>query len=315
MEISVIISTYNGASKLPVILESLENQSKKDFELVIVVDGSTDETMDVLKDWQKRFANLRVIYRENGGRAAVRNTGAKNATGELLLFFDDDLVVDRKCVEQHLQYHDATDHKNIFLGEVIDAATETQDNRAFLLYKKHLAAKWNKGLYRADRKITDNSFYGDSYIAGANFSLTKKLYEFLGGLDESLNRVEDFEFGIRAKAQNIKIVLGYAYAAVIHRDGDNDFKKWVKKVRITEENFAIAYAKDPVKFRLLAPLRASVKNVFIKMVLRSFANHVSYNFMVSDSRLKNILPKALLYRVYDIIVISNGRFYPDKVAL
>ena len=99
MNLTVIISTYNGAKKLPVILDSLTKQSYKDFELLIVVDGSIDETMDVLQEWTNRFYDFKIIYQQNKGRAAVRNTGVKNAKGELLLFFDDDLKLHHSAEE------------------------------------------------------------------------------------------------------------------------------------------------------------------------------------------------------------------------
>jgi glycosyltransferase involved in cell wall biosynthesis len=138
MNLSVIISTYNGAKKLPVILNSLLNQTHKDFELLIVVDGSTDETMDILKDWENRFSAFKIVYQENKGRAAVRNTGVKNSKNELLLFFDDDLEVDENCIQHHVEYQTETNFKTIFVGEIIDAPIETGDNKEFVTYKKYV---------------------------------------------------------------------------------------------------------------------------------------------------------------------------------
>lgn len=315
MDISVIISTYNGVAKLPVVLSSLEKQSYKDFELIIVVDGSADGTMDMLKDWEKRFDHIRVIYQENKGRAAVRNTGALNAAGELLIFFDDDIIVHENCIKDHRNYHIKTGFRNIFTGEVLDAPVETGDNKLFLEYKKYVAAAWSRNLFRKEKKLADNTYYAENYIAGADFSLTKKIFTRLGALDESLNRMEDFEFAIRAKEQGIITVVAEQYATVTHRDSDNTFRAWVLKARVSEKNCAIVYAKDPARFKMLAPLKITVNNIFIKMGLWAFANHLSYNFMASGSGLKKIFPKKILYRIYDIIVIANGRYYPDKVAL
>ncbi len=102
MYTSVIISTYNGEKKLPGLLNSLENQSFKDFELIIVVDGSADNTMKVLDKWKARFTDCKIIYQENKGRAAVRNTGIKNALGQLAIFLDDDIIADTYCIQNHI---------------------------------------------------------------------------------------------------------------------------------------------------------------------------------------------------------------------
>ena len=315
MKITAIISTYNGATKLPTILSSLKNQSYDKFELIIVVDGSTDQTLDILNGWIEKFRELKIVYQENKGRAAVRNTGVKNASGELLVFFDDDLIVSENCIKDHLEYHIQTGFRDIFTGEVLDAPVETANNNSFLEYKKYIAAQWSKNLFNAEKRIAGNIYYAEDYIAGANFSLTKRAFDELGGLDESLNRMEDFEFAIRAKEAGIKTVAADKYATVIHRDSDNDFRAWVSKGRVAENNCALVYAKDPVRFKMLAPLSVTVNNVFIKTGLRAFANHLSYNFMASGNVIKRILPKAVLYRLYDIIVIANARYYPDKVKL
>jgi glycosyltransferase involved in cell wall biosynthesis len=315
MNTSIIVSTYNGAKKLPVILSSLTKQSFKDFELLIVVDGSTDETMDLLKEWENKFNDFKVIYQQNKGRASVRNTGAKNAKGELLLFFDDDLIVEENCIKDHIEYHQRTNFKNIFVGEILDEPIETGDNKEFISYKKYLAKAWHKNNYRKDRRTEEHIFYGDYYMAGANFSLTKSIFNRIGELDETLNRSEDFEFAIRAKVAGVQTILGYKYATVIHRDNNNNFRDWVLKARISEINNAIIYAKDNTKFKVYAPPEKTVINFIKRMIFKSLANQWTYDFMLSDSWIKKIIPDFILYRAYDLIVAANSKYYPENVII
>jgi len=315
MNLTVIISTYNGAKKLPVILDSLTKQSYKDFELLIVVDGSIDETMDVLQEWTNRFYDFKIIYQQNKGRAAVRNTGVKNAKGELLLFFDDDLIVKENCVKNHLEYHSKTNFENIFVGQVLDEPTETDDNKEFIRYKKYLAKAWYKNMYRKDRRIEKNIFDGDYYMSGANFSLTKNIFNRIGGLDESLNRSEDFEFAIRAKTAGVKTILGDKYATVIHKDNNNNFKSWIVKARIGEINNAIVYAKDKIKFKEYGPPEKTIGNFIKRIIFKILANQSAYTFMISDSLIKKIIPDFFLYKAYDLIVAANSKYYPDNVIV
>ena len=84
--VSVIIPTYNGKQRIGNVLESLVKQTYHDFEILILIDGSTDGTGEYLQ--QNNFGSELAIYsQENKGRAAIRNKGAKKASGHLLLFF------------------------------------------------------------------------------------------------------------------------------------------------------------------------------------------------------------------------------------
>lgn len=315
MRLSIIISTYNGAKKLPVILNSLLKQTHKDFELLVVVDGSTDETTDVLEEWKNKFPDFKIIYQQNKGRAAVRNTGVKNAQNELLLFFDDDLEVDGNCIKHHVEYQTKTNFQTIFVGEIIDAPIETSDNKEFVIYKKYIAKGWHKMMFRKDRKIDEHTFDGDYYLAAANFSITKSVFNKIGGMDESLNRAEDYEFAIRAKAAGIQTILAENFAKAIHLDSNNNFKDWILKARLGEINNAIVYAKDKNKFKVYAPPEKNITNFFKKIVFKSLANKTAYHFMTSASFLKLIIPNFILFRAYDLIVAANSKYYPDKISL
>lgn len=88
-EVSVVIPTRNRAAMLKRAIESVLNQSFKDFELIVVDDASDDETIDAVKSYQDE--RLRYIrHRENMGGSAARNTGIEAANGSYIAFLDDD---------------------------------------------------------------------------------------------------------------------------------------------------------------------------------------------------------------------------------
>jgi hypothetical protein len=87
--ISVILPTYNRAPYLPEAIESVLGQSWRDFELIVVDDGSTDETREVVRAYSGK---IRYLRRANGGPAAARNAGLRVARGELIAFLDSDDV-------------------------------------------------------------------------------------------------------------------------------------------------------------------------------------------------------------------------------
>lgn len=89
--ISIGVSTYNRSELLIKSLKSFQAQTFGNFEIIVVDDGSTDQTAKVM---QEQFPNIKYIYQENQGDAAAKNTAAKHANGEYLVFCDsDDLFV------------------------------------------------------------------------------------------------------------------------------------------------------------------------------------------------------------------------------
>src|SRR5215472_561278 len=96
--ISVIIPAYNHARFLTPAIESVLSQTMEPSEIVVVDDGSTDETSSVLGTFGRQ---IRVVRQKNQGVAAARNRGAELATGEYLAFLDaDDLWLPRKLEMQ-----------------------------------------------------------------------------------------------------------------------------------------------------------------------------------------------------------------------
>lgn len=95
IRLSIIVPTYNKCSYLPLLLDSLLNQKldQKYWELVIVNDGSTDQTLDVLERYQDKFAHFRVISQPNRGIGAARNVGIRNSVGEFISFLADDYIL------------------------------------------------------------------------------------------------------------------------------------------------------------------------------------------------------------------------------
>ena len=99
MLVSVIVPVYNVAPYLREALDSVVNQSYKDLEIIIVDDGSTDESASICEDYASSDPRIKLIHQSNKGLSGARNTGLKNSTGEFVAFIDSDDSVSPLFIE------------------------------------------------------------------------------------------------------------------------------------------------------------------------------------------------------------------------
>jgi teichuronic acid biosynthesis glycosyltransferase TuaG len=99
--VSVIMPVYNSEKFIAESIVSVQAQTNKDWELIIVDDGSTDQTSAIAKQYAEKDLRIKYIYQENGKQGKARNNGIKNSCGEYIAFIDsDDLWVSNKLEKQ-----------------------------------------------------------------------------------------------------------------------------------------------------------------------------------------------------------------------
>ena len=173
VEFSVIIPTYNNASKISGTIQSVLKQSFQDWEIIIVDDGSTDDTEKRISSLISENANLYFQKQKNRGVAFARNSGAKLSKGKFITFIDsDDTVTDQWLADFH----------NL-------AADETAGylSCGYKLNGKHHSPRIIKGI--------SSSKY--SSLAGT-FALKKEVFDQIGGYDTNLKQSENWELTARA---------------------------------------------------------------------------------------------------------------------
>ena len=110
VEISVIMPVFNCEKYLNEAIESVLNQSFDDFEFICVDDGSTDNSLKILQDFEKKDNRIQVFHQENKGGGAARNFALKKATGNYLLFIDSDDILYSDALEKT---HELIKQKNV----------------------------------------------------------------------------------------------------------------------------------------------------------------------------------------------------------
>ena len=102
MKVSVIVPVYNVEKYLKRCLDSIINQTYKNIEIILVNDGSKDNSRDICEEYEKNFDNIILINQGNGGLSAARNTGLKYVKGEAVTFVDSDDWLELDAIEYYV---------------------------------------------------------------------------------------------------------------------------------------------------------------------------------------------------------------------
>ena len=128
-KVSVIVPVYNVEHYLRKCLDSLINQTLKEIEIIIVNDGSTDNSQIIIDEYYLKYDNVKSIIQKNQGLSEARNTGILNASGEFLAFVDSDDWIDKEMMDE--MYNLAKKHS----AEIVICSLQNIDNHGKLLKK------------------------------------------------------------------------------------------------------------------------------------------------------------------------------------
>lgn len=296
-DISVIVPSYNGRNKLPKLLSAIETQTIGGFELLIVIDGSTDDTAKYLSNYDSNKFEFKFIIQENKGRAAVRNHGAKEAKGQLLIFFDDDMSPTPDAVERHLQFH------KVYLNAICGGNQLENPKEArtdFDKYRCYIRIKWNNSF-----KETTNLNRDSLHLTAANFSIPKSLFQNLGGFDETLTDAEDICLAYKALDQNIEVYFD-PHTVAWHNDFC-DCKKYIlrrREYQSTYEGLSKKIKESWVTKRIIN--MSATKHAILYIF--SFPFYVK----MIDKNMLVFLPEKLRYRIYDVVITSLSTLYSNR---
>lgn len=189
-KVSVIIATYNSAAYLPEAIESVLNQTFRGFEIILVDDGSTDETGQVVEPYLPR---IRLLTQQNMGPAAARNTGIRMAKGDYLVFLDaDDLLLPDKLKAQ-LDYLEKYPQIDVVYSNGYYSASLPGGNQKKQLFTETGFLRKDLGHPPESIKILaiQNAF-------PLHVAMVRKVAVLdIGGFDESLPAIEDWDFWYR----------------------------------------------------------------------------------------------------------------------
>lgn len=117
---SVIIPIYNAEKYLENTLQSIKDQSYKNFEVLMIDDGSTDSSTEICRKFEIHDSRFRLIKKTNGGVSSARNIGIEHAIGELLFFVDSDDIIEKEAIERCVLIYNTNKPDMIVFGMLFD---------------------------------------------------------------------------------------------------------------------------------------------------------------------------------------------------
>lgn len=209
LKASVVVPAFNAEKTIGKCLEALERQGFRGYEVIVVDDGSRDNTGEVAK----QFPKARVVREENAGPAVARNNGAKNAKGEIVVFTDSDCIAEPNWLEEML--------KPFADKRVAGVQGRYKSGRRGLI-ARIIQLEIEKSYAKMGKQDSID------FIATYSAAYRKIVFEKLGGFDTSFPMAsgEDTDFSFRVHESGQKMVFNPN--AIVHHAHPTSLWKYLK---------------------------------------------------------------------------------------
>jgi glycosyltransferase involved in cell wall biosynthesis len=215
-DVTVILPAYNAAQYISETIDSVLNQSYQNFELLVIDDGSTDNTADLVRAYVQQDSRVQIISQPNQGVSAARNHGIDRAVGEFLAFLDaDDLWVPDK-LEAHVRHLCSDDRLGMSFAriEYIDSESKRTGQKSNLRLKN----------------IQPQHFYQDNLACTpSNVVIRRVVLQEIGGFDSDLSGLADIDLFLRVSCSGWT-VEGLDEVLVYYRFHPNGMSSQLKRM-------------------------------------------------------------------------------------
>ena len=211
-KISLIVPVYNSITTLERCLKSMINQKYKDIEIILINDGSEDNSLQIIKEYAKRDSRIVIINQNNRGVSTARNVGIEKSTGEYIIFIDSDDYLEENSVD----------------GLINILKNDNADLYIMPYYKEEKGKK---------------EFINYSFLKNKTYDTKEKICRiipnFIGNVDKEGNRIQNIMGSIWSKVFKSDIIKRYNI-------------RMNEKIEITEDlNFLIEYMIHCDKIKIM----------------------------------------------------------------
>lgn len=253
---SVIIPVYNRPDEVRELLESLSKQTLKDFEVLLIEDGSVNRCDTVAQEFDKDL-NICYFYKENSGRSLTRNYGMERASGEYLIFFDSDCIIPERYFEI-VKARLEEDYVDCFGGP--DAAHTSFSNlQKAISYSmtSFFTTGGIRGGKKGMEKFTPRTF---------NMGFSKEVYKRVGGFKDMFG--EDIDLSLRIQKAGFHAVL--IRDAFVYHKRRVSFRSFYRQVSVFGRARVDLYLLHPESLKIVHLLPAAFVLGSLILILLSF---------------------------------------------
>lgn len=302
-KISIIVPVYNVGEYLEICIDSILNQTFKDFELILVNDGSTDNSLKICNYYKNIDNRICIIDKKNGGLSSARNAGLDIAKGEYIGFIDSDDYIHPQMYE--LLYNQIIKNKADIsmcdFKKVYEFDKKLLDSN-FVLYNKTEILNNKEALFELDGKD------GVAYIVACNKLYKRELFKNIRFKEEVIHEDEYIIHRLLYEVNKLVYMEEKLYFYLQRKGSIMD-----KKLGIDEVDYLLA-CSDRVRFfyeKDLIDLKEKYEYIYLSKVLE--------NYCVLDKNYPNhkklLTLKKDFRKLLKILLKSNNSSIKDKISL
>lgn len=214
--VSVLVHTKNSDRTILEHLESIENQSYKNVEIIVVDNNSEDDTIKIAKNFTKNIFNF------GPERSAQRNLAAKKSNGDYYLVPDSDMILEKDVVK-----------------ECVEKVEDNSEIKAVIICEKTQGV----GFWAKCKALERECYVGDNVIEAARF-FEKSVFWEMGGYDENITGPEDWDLPQKIKR---KYKIGRIRSQIIHDEGKVTLLGLMKKKYYYAKKVSVYLKKHPLE--------------------------------------------------------------------
>ncbi|MEK7564207.1 MAG: glycosyltransferase [Patescibacteria group bacterium] len=313
-KIDVVIPVYNGEKFILQALNSVAHQTLPPNKIIVVDDGSTDNTYSVVLEYAKTCSlEIKIIKQENGGLSSARNTGIKESMGEFIAFLDADDIWDKNKLEEQMNVCQTTEFENLALVYCDYDVIDINGNTQYRNYKAPLDKKRMRGM--VFEKLLERNQITSS---GSGVLIKRNVFDVVGFFDENLKYAEDFDMWLRI-AQKFEVDFVAKILVHIRKHNENMtfdpsktfekeltfYSKWMSTI---DGHYPIPLLwSDKITYRILAgfPQNNLLKTLRAKLP----AHQYKKMFRITFGSFYLYLPVFLIRQIFNLI------FYPKYISI
>lgn len=306
LKVSVIIPTYNYAMFILEAVESALSQTYKDIEIIVVDDGSTDNTKEILGDYIKS-GKISYVYQENRGLSAARNTGLKVAKGRYIKFLDsDDFLYPEEIAKQVDQIKT---NDNFF--SISDHCRLTSDG-SLVTHK----------FYPPDDPHQLAIFFETNQAPVHAYLTPKTLIDKAGGFDETLKACEDWDLWLRILEEGAVIrhtpYVGCCYRISEASMSSDGTKMLINKCMVIEKvNIWLLQKVNCAQFDTNPAWFKSALKINVRLIEECFARRMPFKHLFKNTikntgwlfRMKSCFIMKVFTKIFGIVFYLKLRYF------